>query len=68
MTGTPLGKAPQKPAKGVVRGKPDIRRIVVQFDAETFDEISAKAQQEDCSFAEIVRRGVEWMLMEEATP
>jgi hypothetical protein len=64
MRGRPQGYAPKTPARGVVRGKPDARRIVVQFDAETFDQIAAKALAEECSFAEIVRRGVEWMLME----
>jgi len=68
-----LGTAPKTPARGVVRnGKggtfDEKRRIVVQFDADTFNEISEKAQAENVSFAEIVRRGVEWMLMDEATP
>ena len=66
-----LGTAPKRPAKGAVRksgGKilDDVRRIVIQFDAETFAEISEKAIHENVSFAEIVRRGVEWMLMDEA--
>lgn len=68
MSGTELGRAPKTPAKGAVRGNPDIRRIVVQFDPDTFDQISARAQAEHVSFGEIVRRGVEWMLMDEDQP
>lgn len=66
MTGKPLGQRMPGRTKGVRRN--GWARIVVQFDEETFDQIAAKADAQGCSFAQIVREGVEWMLMEPEKP
>ena len=48
------------PTKGHVRhGK---RRIVVEWDEETFHQIELLAVDSDVSFAEMVRQLVEWGL------
>lgn len=49
-----------RPVKGFKRHH--MKRIVVQFDPETFDEIEALAAKDKVSFAEKVRQIVEWGL------
>lgn len=56
---------PKTTARGFTRCK-DLksaeRRIVVSFDPDTFDQISAKAERDKQSFAAAVRDLVEWGL------
>jgi hypothetical protein len=53
----------RQPARGSIK-TPGSRRIVVQFDDETFGEIRRRAEAEGSSFAEQVRTLVEWGLEE----
>jgi hypothetical protein len=59
----PLGRASRKsePGKGWTRGDA-MKRIVVSFDAETFDQIRSRAVAKNTSFAEQVRLLTEWGL------
>jgi len=43
-------------------GRAGKRRIVVEFDQETFDQVQAKAATDNVSFGEAVRQLVEWGL------
>ena len=45
-------------------GKPGLRSVSIRFDEETFDQIRARAVAECVSFAEAVRRLVEYSLEE----
>lgn len=49
-----------KAARGFARK--DRRRIVVDFDQDTFDEVSRMAVKNKISFGEAVRQLVEWGL------
>ena len=50
-------------AKGFSRGGgSDMRRIVVSFDTETFEQVRQRALAEKCSFADQVRLLVEFGL------
>jgi len=51
----------RQPAIGSVKSRGS-RRIVVQFDDETFDVIRRRAKDAGTSFAEEVRTLVEWGL------
>ena len=56
-----------EPGKGSIgrgdgRSHGDLRRIVVAFGQETFDEIRERAIQQKTSFAEQIRLLVEWGL------
>lgn len=56
-----------KPGKGSTsrgdgKNHGDLRRIVVAFPTETFDEIRERAVREQTSFAEQVRMLTEWGL------
>jgi hypothetical protein len=59
-----VSQNPAAVAKGVRYGTQ--KRICVAFDDETFDQLSALAQAEGISFAEVVRQACEWRLMEGA--
>lgn len=50
-----------EPGKGWTRGD-EMKRIVVSFDAETFDQIRTRAVAKGTSFAEQVRILTEWGL------
>lgn len=58
-------------AEKVARGFADrkcLRRVVVAFDDETFEAIRGRALVEQTSFAEQVRRFVEWGMMDAPAP
>ena len=56
------------PARGVQKhGEGTMRRIVVAFPPDTFEEIRQHALRERTSFAEQVRKFVEWGLEIEET-
>lgn len=50
------------PGRGVQRGADTMKRIVVSFDTDTFDELHRRARRDGTSFAEQVRQLVEWGL------
>lgn len=53
------------PGAGSIRTHvPGIRRIVVSFDEETFEQIRQRAADAKTSFAAAVRELVEWGMME----
>lgn len=49
----------QRVARGSSPGNPEIKRIPIGFDVETFDQIAAAAQANQISFAEATRQLVE---------
>jgi hypothetical protein len=56
----------EKPAKGIsLRQDGTMRRIVITFDDETFDQVLSMATQKQISFAEAVRQLVEHGLHDE---
>lgn len=55
-----MSKRFAKPGRGVAdHGNPDVRRIVVSWEVQTFDEIRARAERNGSSFAQAVRELVE---------
>jgi hypothetical protein len=58
-SGSPV-KRRLNPAKGFDRN--GRRRIVVEFDEDTFAQVAGRAFKEGVSFAEMVRQLVEWGL------
>lgn len=57
--GTPYRRRLVEPKDFERRGN---RRIVVEFDPDTFGQIDGMAKRDDVSFAEKVRQLVEWGL------
>lgn len=49
----------QRVARGSSQRNPEIKRIPIGFDVETFDQISAAAEANQISFAEATRQLVE---------
>lgn len=60
VPGEPYNRRPP-PARGYP-GRFGKRRIVVEFDPDTFDQVNARAAAAGVPFAEMVRQLVEWGL------